>query len=124
MLTLDQIITLQDKGFTYEQLQTLNEMNVTVETPAPEPEKKPEPRPEKKPEAQPEKKPEPQPEKKPEPQPEQKGDADVIGGLKSEITALTETIKAMQEQNVKAAQQEKKEELTADSIISSFMNAS
>ena len=119
MLTLDQIIALQDKGFTYEQLQTLNSMNVTVEAAAPEPEKKAEPEP--KPE-QPE--PKPEPEKKPEPQPEQKGNADVIGGLKSEITALTETIKAMQEQNVKAAQQEKKEELTVDSIISSFMTAS
>ena len=67
---------------------------------------------------------EPSPEKKPEPQPELKGDADVVGGLKSEIAALTETIKVMQEQNVKAAQQEKKEEMTVDSIISSFMTAS
>lgn len=118
MLTLDQIITLQGKGFTYEQLQTLNEMDVTMGTPAPEPE------PEKKSEPDPEKKSEPEPEKKSEPQPERKGDADVIGGLKSEITALTETIKAMQEQNVKAAQQERQEAKTVEDIIASFMTAS
>ena len=108
MLSLEQIIELQEKGFTYEQLQVLNTMNVTtpevIIDPAPMDEAKPE-------NAINEAKQEP---------PEN----DVITGLKNELTELTNTIKAMQEQNVKNAKAEPKNVETAEDIIKSFMGAS
>lgn len=110
MLTVEQIIELQGKGFTSEQLKTLHEMNITI-TPL-EPEKKQEP--------------EPEPEKKEETEPEKKENeaGDIIGDLKNEIGALTDTIKAMQEANVKNAKAEPEKTESVEDIIKSFMVAS
>lgn len=112
MLTIEQIIDLQGKGFTSEQLKVLHEMDITISSPTPEPEKKDEPEPEKKQESTPE------PEKKQEPEP------DVIGGLKNEITTLTDTIKAMQEANVQNAKADPPKTESVEDIIKSFMVAS
>ena len=107
MLTLEQIIELQEKGFTYEQLAMLNAMNLTA-VPA-EPEKKePEPEPEKK-----------EPEPEPEPAKPAEGDE-----LAKQIAELTATVKAMQAQNVKQAMQEHPKPLTSEDVIRSFMEAS
>ena len=108
MLTLEQIIDLQGKGFTYEQLQFLNGMDVSIPLPNQEPEPKPEP----------------ETKSEPKPEPEKKPEDDTISGLKHEIATLTETIKAMQEQNVKNAKSEPETAETVEDIISSFMTAS
>ena len=110
MLTLEQIIELQEKGFTYEQLTTLNAMNLTA-VPA-EPEKK-KPEPEKK-------EPEPEPEKK-EPEPAKPAEGEELA---KQIAELTSTVKAMQAQNVKQAMQEQPKPLTSEDVIRSFMEAS
>ena len=98
MLTLEQIIELQEKGFTYEQLAMLNAMNLTA-VPA-EPEKK-------------------EPEPEPEPAKPAEGDE-----LAKQIAELTATVKAMQAQNVKQAMQEHPKPLTSEDVIRSFMEAS
>ena len=101
MLTLEQIIELQEKGFTYEQLTTLNAMNLTA-VPA-EPEKK-----------------KPEPEKK-EPEPAKPAEGEELA---KQIAELTSTVKAMQAQNVKQAMQEQPKPLTSEDVIRSFMEAS
>lgn len=117
MLTLDQIIDLQGKGFTNEQLQILSLMDMSAPEKK-EPEKK-EPDPEKK-EPEPEKKdPAPEPEKK-EPEP----DDERVKSLESQIATLTETIKGMQTENAKSAKMEPEPTKTVEDIITSFMEAS
>ena len=96
MLSLDQIMELQDKGFTYEQMQILNNMNLTAQPAAPA-EEPPAPA-----------------------EPEQ----DATGELNKKIDELTATVKAMQAQNVKQAEQDAPKTLTAEDVIKSFMQAS
>lgn len=112
MLSLDQIMELQEKGFTYEQMQILNNMNLTAAPAAPaapEPEQPaaPEPKPE-------------QPTAPAAPEPEQ----DATGELNKKIDELTATVKAMQAQNVKQAEQDAPKKLSAEDVIKSFMEAS
>ena len=95
MLSLDQIMELQEKGFTYEQMQILNNMNLTAQPAAPEAPEAPA-------------------------APEQ----DTAGELNKKIDELTATVKAMQAQNVKQAEQDAPKTLTADDVIKSFMEAS
>lgn len=111
MLSLEQIMKLQDKGFTYEQMQILNNMNLTAAPAAPA-----EPKPEPEQPAEPN----PEPVQPAEPKPEQ----DATGELKKQIDELTATVKAMQAQNVKQAEQDAPKKLTAEDVIKSFMVAS
>lgn len=109
MLSLEQIMELQEKGFTYEQMQILNNMNLTAQPPAP---------------AAPE--PEPPAPAAPEPEPPAPAapEQDTAGELNKKIDELTATVKAMQAQNVKQAEQDAPKKLTADDVIKSFMVAS
>ena len=109
MLSLDQIMELQDKGFTYEQMQILNNMNLTAQPAAPA-EEPPAPA---APAAPAEEPPAPA-------EPEQ----DATGELNKKIDELTATVKAMQAQNVKQAEQDAPKTLTAEDVIKSFMQAS
>ena len=112
MLSLEQIMELQEKGFTYEQLQVLNAMNLSAPaTPtASEPEQPAAPA-----------TPEPEQTAAPAaPEPEQ----DATGELNKKIDELTATVKAMQAQNVKQAEQDVPKKLTAEDVIKSFMEAS
>lgn len=112
MLTLEQIIELQGKGFTYEQLQVLNSMNMgTPETPPSEPEEETEKKEE-----------EILPSKLEEET--EKESAEDDNGLAKQIAELTATVKAIQAQNVKRAEQEKEKVLTSEDVIKSFMQAS
>ena len=107
MLTLEQIIDLQGKGFSYEQLQILNSMDMGT------PEKQ-----------EPEKQePEKQEPEKQEPE-KQEPENDRVKALEDEIGKLTDTIKAMQSANVKNAQSDRPKIETVDDIIKSFMEAS
>ena len=109
MLTLKQIIELQEKGFNFEQIGVLNDMDLST----PEPEKQ-----------EPEKQePEKQEPEKQEPE-KQEPENDRVKALEDEIGKLTDTIKAMQSANVKNAQTEPKKIETVDDIIKSFMVAS
>ena len=99
MLSLDQIMELQEKGFTYEQMQVLNNMNLTAAPAAPAA---------------------PEPERPAAPDPEQ----DATGELNKKIDELTATVKAMQAQNVKQAEQNAPGKMSAEDVIKSFMEAS
>ena len=107
MLSLDQIMELQEKGFTYEQMQILNNMNLTAQPAAPEAPEAP---------AAPEAPEAPEAPAAPE--------QDTAGELNKKIDELTATVKAMQAQNVKQAEQDAPKTLTADDVIKSFMEAS
>ena len=118
MLTLEQIIDLQSKGFSYDQISIINSLDVstTANSPKQEPEKQ---EPEKEPEKQePEKEPEKQEPEKQEPE------NDRVKALEDKIGKLTDTIKAMQSANVKGAQSTPPKIETVDDIIKSFMVAS
>ena len=101
MLSLDQIMELQVNGFTWEQITAVNK---TLGKAAPEPEQ---------PAA-------------PEPKPEQPAapEQDVTGELSKKIDELSATVKAMQAQNVKRAEQDVPKKLSAEDVIKSFMEAS
>ena len=105
MLTLEQIVELQEKGFTYEQIAAVNNTLGQAEE-KPEPEAKPEPDMEAKQE----------PEAKPEP--------DSTAILEKKIDEMAATIKELQATNVKKAEMDAPKPLTTDDIIKSFMEAS
>ena len=114
MLTLEQIIELQEKGFSYEQLQVLNAMNMgTPETPETPPSKLG---------GEIEKEEDETP-SKPEKETKKKA-AEDDNVLAKQIAELTATVKAIQAQNVKQAEQEKEKVLTSEDVIKSFMQAS
>lgn len=112
MLSLDQIIELQDKGFTYEQMQILNNMNLTAQPAAPA-EEPPAPAAPAAPGEEP-----------PAPAAPAEPEQDATGELNKKIDELTATVKAMQAQNVKQAEQDAPKTLTAEDVIKSFMQAS
>lgn len=111
MLSLEQIIELQENGFTLEQMQILNNMNLAAAPAAPA---APEPK---------------QPATPAAPEPKQPSapaahEQDATGELNKKIDELTATVKAMQAQNVKQAEQAAPKKLTAEDVIKSFMEAS
>lgn len=112
MLSIEQIVTLSEKGFTLDQIGTLNEILSDAAK-------------------QPEQEPEPEQEQKQEPEPKKKNgiikriienkDTDA---LEKRINDLESTIKALQETNVKTAAHEPEKKITAEDVIKSFMEAS
>lgn len=115
MLTIEQIMNLQEKGFTWDQIA---EVNTMLKQAAPEPEAKPEP--EAEPETKPEAKPEPTPEPKPNPEPV----PDATATLEKKIDEMAATIKELQAANVKKAEMDAPKPKSVDDVIKSFMEAS
>ena len=99
MLSLEQIMELQEKGFTYDQLQVLNNMNLGAKPTAPEPDA-------------------------PTPVAPAAQEPDTARELNKKIDELTATVKAMQAQNIKQAEQDAPKALTSEDVIKSFMEAS
>ena len=112
MLSLEQIMELQEKGFTYDQLQVLNNMNLGAKPTAPEPDA-------------------PTPVAPAAPEPDAPTpvapaaqEPDTARELNKKIDELTATVKAMQAQNIKQAEQDAPKALTSEDVIKSFMEAS
>lgn len=112
MLTLEQIMELQNKGFTWEQIATVNTTLGQAEA-KPEPETPEAPGTPEAPEAP----------GTPE-APEAKPETDATAILEKKIDEMAATIKEMQATNVKKAEMDAPKPLTADDVIKSFMEAS
>ena len=104
MLTLEQIMELQEKGFTWDQIAAVNN---TLGQATPEPEAKETQEPEAK----------EMPEVNPTP-------VDATDTLEKKIDEMAATIQELQAANVKKAEMDVPKPLTADDIVKSFMEAS
>ena len=112
MLTLEQIMELQEKGFTWDQIAAVNN---TLGQATPEPEAKETQEPEAKETQEPEAK--EMPEVNPTP-------VDATDTLEKKIDEMAATIQELQAANVKKAEMDVPKPLTADDIVKSFMEAS
>ena len=120
MLSIEQIVTLSEKGFSFDQIGTLNEiLSDAGRRPEPKQEQKQEPDQE------------PEQEQKQDTEPKKKTgilkrivENHETDEIKKRIDDLESTIKALQETNAKHAAHEPESTLTSEDVIKSFMEAS
>ena len=118
MLSIEQIVTLSEKGFSFDQIGTLNEV-LSDSAKQQEPEQNQEP--------EQEQKKEPEQEQKKEPEPKngnRKIEYKITDVLEKRINDLESTIKALPDTNAKTAAHEPEKKITAEDVIKSLMGAS